>query len=109
MTERGKATWLRSHIDTTWIYCFIGSERIIIDFSDSEETLNLDEIDLDTPFTASYRGHTFLYLGGQLNGDQLLLLIKNLNIPIDDVQIRKHESNWRSHLLDELESFDLTS
>ncbi len=109
LTQLGKATWLRSNIDITWIYCFIGSERIIIDFSDSQETLNLDEIYLDTPFVACYRGYTFLYLGGQLNGDKLLLLIKNLNIPIDDVQIRKHERNWRNHLLDELESFDLNS
>jgi hypothetical protein len=102
LTELGKATWLRREADTGWLYCFIEYEQIIIDFCNAEADFDLENIELDTSFGVLYRGDTFLYLGGLLNGDKLIRLIKSIDIPIDDRKVVEHNKKWQSHLLDDL-------
>ncbi|MGB8698940.1 MAG: hypothetical protein WCD18_05940 [Thermosynechococcaceae cyanobacterium] len=102
LTELGKATWLRRKADTGWLYCFIEYEQIIIDFSYTEADFDLESIELDTSFAVLYRGDTFLYLAGLMNGDKLIRLIKSLDIPIDDKKVLEHNEKWQGHLLNDL-------
>ncbi len=104
LTELGKAIWLRREVDVGWLYCFIGNEQIIVDFSFYEEldTFDWETIDSETSFMVHYRGDRLPYFGGLFNGDKFISLIRGKDIPVDDAEVSEHIGRCRNHLLDRL-------
>ena len=115
LTRVGAARWVRRAVDPGFVYCFVGSDKLVFEVlsadhpgrNESGEVTGARAVAPEERakvhgILCEYRNHSMLYLEGLGGWDDLLDLL--VAAPIDDALFRLQQREFLLHVTDDLEA-----
>jgi len=90
LTKKGKASWFRQNVDSSFVFCAVDGDLISFELADGTEE-NLMPFENTHAILAKIRNYSLLWLEGQNKWDEILALVKAAEIDNDDL-VKARES-----------------